>query len=532
MVKKYSLKDLNYCLNNEVLPKLLPINDFIVSQDYRHTMVPDSMWGQIHIYPWETVLIDSPLMQRMRQIHQLGSAFLVYPSAIHDRFTHSLGVSYLAESLMDRLQARLKYKMTQDDDYSLDDIVSLKDLYTVKMAGLLHDIGHCMFSHYSEGALKPYLDEVYPEMAADIPNKPATHELLGYMILVSDYFNRYWQEVIVPVFRRWKVAKRDIPNPKDIGKIITGNFVSPEKRFLTEIINGPYDMDRLEYMQRDSQMAGLSIAYDKDRYFSKLILHKQKNSKNLTIWTLAMKQGGVYAAEQVIMGKMLMFPYIFQHNKVLASGFLLSRIIELLVEGKTTNTIKIKNPCELLLYTDYDLLCMSCRSNNPALESRIEAFKTRDFPKIAFIFKKEYCLNNPNSKVFIRNFNAFMKAASGHAKKLTAILSERIAKKAEENGISYVGQPLEISGSIAKSSVDQLANAPVISYTQKLERVKDRWMMRDWDNNLGHAGDTVYFYVPDPLFKEAFDSIGEFLFEKYGFELDLDAVRDIVKLKK
>ena len=532
MVKKYSLKELNDCLNNKVLPRLLPVNQMVKSQDYRHTMVPDSMWGQIHLSPWETALVDTPLMQRMRQIHQLGAAFLVYPSAIHDRFTHSLGVAYLAESLLERLQARLRYKNTDDEDYSPDEIVSLKDVYTVKMAGLLHDIGHCMFSHYSEGALKPYLDEVYPEMAADIPNKPSTHELLGYMILVSDYFNRYWKEVIVPIFKRWKVEEKDIPNPKDMGKIITGNFISSEKRFLTEIINGPYDMDRLEYMQRDSQMAGLSIAYDKDRYFAKLILHKQKNSKNLTIWTLAMKQDGVHAAEQIIMGKMLFFPYIFQHNKVLASGFLLSRIVEMLVEGKSTTTIKIKNPCELLLYTDYDLLCMSCKSYNPALQWRIEAFKNRDFPKVAFAFKKDFCLNNPNDKNFIRNLKTFIKAATGKNKKLTEELSECIAKKAREKGISYAGQEVEISCSMTKSSVDQIANAPIISYTQKLEKVKDRWLIRNLDKDLNHIGDTVYFYVPDPLFKEAFDVIGKFLNKNYGFIIDSDAVRDVVKLKK
>lgn len=530
MAKKYSLKELNDCLNNQVLPKLLPINDLVKSQKYRHTMVPDSMWGQIHLSPWETALVDTPLMQRMRQIHQLGVAFLVYPSAIHDRFTHSLGVAYLAESLLERLRARLKYKITGSENYSPEEIVSPKDEYTLKLAGLLHDIGHCMFSHYSEGALRPYLDEVYPEMAADIPNKPSTHELLGYMILVSDYFNRYWREIIVPIFKRWKVAEKDIPNPKDMGKIITGNYISPEKRFLTEIINGPYDMDRLEYMQRDSQMAGLSIAYDKDRYFAKLILHKQKNSKNLTIWTLAMKQDGVHAAEQIIMGKMLLFPYIFQHNKVLASGFLLSRIIELLVEGKTTTTIKIKNPCELLLYTDYDLLCMSCKSSNPALQRRIEAFKNRDFPKVAFVFKKEFCLNSPNDKDFIRNLKSFMKAA-GRNRKLTEAMSECIAAKAKEKGISYAGPELEISSSITKSSMEQMANAPIISYTQKLERVKDRWLMKNWDNNFSSIGDTIYFYVPDSLFKEAFEAISEFLSVNYGFVIDLDAVRDVIKLK-
>ena len=528
---KYSLQEIKECLNTKVLPKLLPINDLVKNQKYRHTTVPDSVWGQIHFSPWETALIDTPLMQRLRQIHQLGVAFLVYPSAIHDRFTHSMGVSYLAESLLERLQARLRYKIT-DEQEDIDEIISIKDAYTVKLAGLLHDIGHCMFSHYSEGALRPYMDDVYPEISAEIPNKPATHEMLGYLMLTSDYFADYWKEVITPIFKQWNVAQEDIPNLKDIAKIITGNFIAPEKRFLTEIINGPYDMDRLEYMQRDSQTAGLSVNYDKDRYFAKLILHKQKNSKNITIWHLAMKQDGIHAAEQMIMGKMLLFPYIFQHNKVLASGFLLSQIIEKLVSGKTTNTIKIKNPCELLLYTDYDLLCMSCRSNSPTLQKQIDAFKNRNFPKIAFAFRTEFCLNKSDDKVFIKNLNRFLREAEGKNRVLTNKISEFICQKAKEKGVPYDGDELEISGAITKSTLEQIANAPVISYTRKIGKVKDRWLIRNWDSGFSGIGDTIYFYVPASLFKIAFEAIGEFLTKNFGFIIDLDSVRDTIKLRK
>lgn len=529
--KNITWESIKETLNNKVLPELMPITDWVKKRVPNNQAIQDSIWGQVYLAPWEVALLDTPLMQRMRQIHQLGSAFFVYPSAIHDRFSHSLGVAFLAESLVNSLQNKIRYKIISLSPEDRE-VITLKDTYTIKLAGLLHDIGHCLFSHCSEFVLKSLWDKIYySDFAEILPIKPATHEFTGYMIITSEYFRKYWDIIIKPIFFAHNVSEEDIPNLDDIAKAITGNFISPEKRFITEIINGPYDVDKIDYMQRDSKTAGISISCDPERYFSKIILHKQKNSEDLTIWRLAMKLEGVHVAEQMLISKMMLFPYIFQHNKVLASEFLVCNILEKLVEGKSTNTIKIKNPIELLLYTDDDLLCFSCHSKDEVLNRQIKCLRERIFPRIAFALNKNVCFNQ-NSSEFKRNFIKIRQFAKTRDKRFRRYVANYLSKRAIEVGYSPISKDeVEIFFSRGRSVIDKMGNAPVINYTEKMEKIKDRWLMRNWDSSSTSDNDIIYFYVPAPYMRFAFEVIADLLKERFHFEIDLDKVREIIKLK-
>lgn len=104
--------------------------------------IRDPVHGFIHRTPLEEEIIDTPLFQRLRRIKQLALASMVYPGALHTRFDHSLGVMHLADRLSERLL---------DDDRETKRIM--------RLAALLHDVGHGPFSHVSETIIDKFYDK-------------------------------------------------------------------------------------------------------------------------------------------------------------------------------------------------------------------------------------------------------------------------------------------------------------------------------------------------------------------------------------
>ncbi|MBU0765442.1 MAG: HD domain-containing protein, partial [Bacteroidetes bacterium] len=105
---------------------------------YGYKIIHDSIWGTNKFFPWEVGVIDSPLLQRLRRIHQTGLANLVYPTANHTRFDHSLGVTILADKLANHL-----------NDNVGNIVVNKRQKYELRLAAILHDVGHSFFSHVS-----------------------------------------------------------------------------------------------------------------------------------------------------------------------------------------------------------------------------------------------------------------------------------------------------------------------------------------------------------------------------------------------
>lgn len=116
----------------------------------RHTKtIYDNVHHNIHIDPLCLSFVDTEQFQRLRDIKQLGLCYMVYPGAMHSRFEHSLGVYWLSSKAIECLQ---QYQRSELD-------IDRSDIMTVKLAGLLHDIGHGPFSHTFDGA---FLHRVLP----------------------------------------------------------------------------------------------------------------------------------------------------------------------------------------------------------------------------------------------------------------------------------------------------------------------------------------------------------------------------------
>ncbi len=233
-------------------------------------IINDPVHGFITVdHPLLLEIIAHPYYQRLRRIHQMAFAHLVYPGAVHTRLHHSLG----AYHLMCNALSELKRKEVD---------ISAEEELGAKLAILLHDIGHGPFSHALENVLIPGPD----------------HEELSGMIM--DKLN------------------------KDFGgRLDTAIGIFQDrhpKRFLHQLISGQLDTDRLDYLARDSFFTGVSegvIAHD--RILKMLTVHEGE---------LMVEEKAIYSIEKFLVSRRLMYWQVYLHKTVLSGEKMLVRIIE------------------------------------------------------------------------------------------------------------------------------------------------------------------------------------------------------------
>lgn len=182
----------------------------------KQKFIRDSVYGDINLSKFEVKVMDMPPFQRIRRIKQLGLINLIYPGANHTRFEHCIGTMYLASKLATKLD------------------LAKEEIELVRISGLLHDIGHGPFSHVSEGVLS----FPHEELTKHVIEKTSMYDLL------SERFNT-----------------------KEIVDIINGDGK------LGPIISGELDVDRMDYLQRDSHNTGVAYGViDYERIISNLKL--------------------------------------------------------------------------------------------------------------------------------------------------------------------------------------------------------------------------------------------------------------------
>jgi len=207
--------------------------------------IRDPIYGYIYITHVENEIIDRPEFQRLDRLYQTYATHLVYPSSTHTRKAHALGVMYLAHKAFIRILRRqastfnLEFHplygepcITRDDIEGLDRL-SFKSypeiIQALRLAALLHDVGHAPFCHTFEDACN--------ELALKLKDSTLrfNHEEMGVRIV---------SERLTPVIGRYMDAE-------EVLKVMRG-----EPSFLHEIVDGPYDVDKLDYLNRDSYHAG------------------------------------------------------------------------------------------------------------------------------------------------------------------------------------------------------------------------------------------------------------------------------------
>ena len=231
-------------------------------------------------------LIDTCEFQRLRRIRQLGLAHFAYQGAEHSRFTHSLGAYHLATRLLDRLAS--KYDLSPDD------------IAAVRLAALLHDIGHGPFSHVVEKILGFH------------------HEAFSIEAIES---------AETEVGRTLREASRELPTK--VAAVIGGDF---HPLALSQIVSSQLDVDRMDYLLRDSLMTGVKYGIFDLEWVLKSLEIDEENDR------LYISAPGIYAVEDYLQSRYYMYRQVYFHRTLRAAEAvlqsLLRRALQLFAEGE------------------------------------------------------------------------------------------------------------------------------------------------------------------------------------------------------
>jgi len=298
-------------------------------------VVHDAVWGPVFLRGPEVCFLDTSLMQRLRYLHQTGFAFQVFPSAGHSRFEHSLGVLRQTESHLRALSNRFR------------DHVTPEAVSTLRLAALLHDCSHGMFSHTSEEIYRfmPDMLDLTHE-GGRYPNHKAS-ELVALLILQSGRFKEFIDSF----------AKNSAPVHTDgarLANLITGNdsAVDPHHRWMVDIINGPIDADKLDYIRRDGLHTGIPLTLDLERFWlTTEIAYLPKGCVPSAIENetrLVINRAGINSVEQILFARFQLTSAVYQHHKIRSCDCLFKSWIEQKQSsGKFTTTVDFINGNDL-----------------------------------------------------------------------------------------------------------------------------------------------------------------------------------------
>lgn len=270
--------------------------------------IRDSIHGNLQIDDFEVKLIDTPPFQRLRRIRQLGFTNLIYPGANHTRFEHSIGTMHLASQLAEQL--------------GLDK----HEKGILRVSALLHDLGHGPFSHVSETVI------------------PDSHEELTIKVIRESVIS----DILMEEF-----------DLEEIEATLKGESV------LGQAISGEIDVDRMDYLLRDSHYTG--VAYG--------IIDVERLIQNIKIEDdLILDKKGVPAAESTLLARYFMYPSVYQHHTTRIVNSMFRRCLKILIEEDKID------PKHIYHYDDMDIIAM-CRRETGLVADIIKRLDTRDLLK-------------------------------------------------------------------------------------------------------------------------------------------------------
>lgn len=356
------------------------LNDYGPQRVRGPKVIHDTILGTNEFYAHEIPIIDSPLLQRLRRINQVDVVSLVWPSGNHNRFEHSLGVTVIADKYVNAL---LKKNETRKKIQEIEpDLKSV--LLHVRMAALLHDCGHGPFSHMSE-SIFGNLDDLRDEIEKDpklIVTNPNPHEVMAYLIVTSDTFKQFFQKNITDEY--------GIDLDLDfVGEMIIGYISEPAKGFMVDIINGAFDADKLDYIQRDSHFTGVQMILDVDRLFYTIdLIDIESDIRGRNETRLTIDISGLSTIEEIVFDKMILNTTVYNHHKVRAAEGLFKSIFEKIFNERQGN--EYSSAVDFLSKTDYDIYYLAKKDEEGKVISPYAVdLLNRNLPKRALVISSK-----------------------------------------------------------------------------------------------------------------------------------------------
>ena len=303
----------------------MSINNLDKAKDFGVKYINDAVYGGIAISTLELELISTPIFQRLRGLKQLAHVNYVFPGAEHSRFVHSLGVLYIMGLMTDHL---LK-----------NDYIEIEDVIKMRVAALLHDIGHYPLSHLGEGVYSYCKDnqsasnlleglgevkEAPLHILSSSHSKSAHHEKLGKYVIENN-------KDISLILDSYGI------NKTEIGSIITGEIGSYNMVY-SQLLHSSLDADRLDYLLRDSYQTGVRYGLVDYEYLIRLLMvsknykvSKDSPSKNV----LVCNKKGQHVVEHFLMCRYFHYSQVIGHKTSLAfEGIIKAMYIKMVKNNK------------------------------------------------------------------------------------------------------------------------------------------------------------------------------------------------------
>lgn len=292
--------------------------------------INDAVWKTIVVAPFEVLILDSPLLQRLRRIKQLGVAHWVYPGASHSRLEHSVGALHQVQRLLENMRTIGPRTITVEKPW-----VNL-----LRLAALCHDVGHGLMSHVAENALRSIatVEELLDQLGGNFKQKSSLSEAAAYFMLGSPAFAD-----LLNVAGKRTGGAHEFPAEEDTSKLlqktILGLVVNNRFPLLQQLISGPFDADKLDYMTRDAYMAGVPVVTDMSRLVQKVriteldrdsvppeIAEVVDASEN-TFCLQGIAMSGARTLDELLLGRTLLFDKVYRHQKVRATESMVAKIV-------------------------------------------------------------------------------------------------------------------------------------------------------------------------------------------------------------
>ena len=281
--------------------------------------VKDPIHGYVYVTEAEKEIIDSFPVQRLRRLRQLAGAEFVYPGANHTRFEHSIGVMHLAGRLC--------------ENPSLSQHLSEDDVQMVRIATLLHDVGHGPFSHVFEHLLVKFLNKTHEDINVWIVQESELKDAVG----------KYGYD------------------PKVVAKLSVGWLHQPGRAFLDQIIRSSVDVDKLDFVVRDTYHTGAEYGYvDVFRIIHMLDVIEENLAVNL---------GALSALESFMLARIESFRSIYFHRMGRAVQIMLARAMEKAKDE--LGLVDFRSPEDYLAFDDYSVWTMlrNCKGSKEIMEN-------------------------------------------------------------------------------------------------------------------------------------------------------------------
>ncbi|WP_258359782.1 HD domain-containing protein [Moorella sulfitireducens] len=299
----------------------------------------DPLYGFIGLTEPEQIIVDSEPFQRLRGIKQLGTTYLVYPTANHTRFEHSLGTIEIATRMFDAL-------INNQDNVSIlgwnkNEITYYR--HVLRFASLLHDLGHPPFSHASESLFPDGWD----------------HET-------------YTQNMILNVEPIVSIINQELGDngSRIVSEVATGSAKERNLAFLSELLTGDFGADRIDYLLRDSYQLGVAYGkFDAQRLLNTLHIRYSSEKEGPE---LAVEDGGVHSVEGFLLARYFMFLDVYFHKTRRIMDIHLTEFLRSLLPGE-------KYPKNLKTFLKWD-------------DNRVMEFirKSKDSPHTGRLLKRQH----------------------------------------------------------------------------------------------------------------------------------------------